>query len=237
MEDNCKGGPWTDLMAREASDPPAISNLIIAESQPVTRYGLSRLFGSQEGYRVLAETGSAPAISPLCVQARTATLLLGLPFPEMSAVKIISQVKKDAPETRILVLGLFVDREVIKLLMQIGIHGLLGKEMALEELLVAARTVADGRNYFSDPAIAALSQPDALSGNRAGSRRSHASLTEREREIFMLIAQMLDTREIATRLHISVRTVENHRRRIMRKLGVNRSAELVRYAAALGMVA
>lgn len=224
-------------MAREASDQPDISNLIIAESQPVTRYGLSRLFGSQGGYRVIAETGSAPAIPTLCMQAKTATLLLGLPFPEMSAVKIIGEVKKHAPETRILVLGLFADREVIKLLMQLGIQGLLGKEMALDELLVATRTVAEGRNYFSDPAIAALSRPDAAPSKRAGPRRNHASLTEREREIFMLIAQMLDTREIAARLHISARTVENHRRRIMRKLGVNRSAELVRYAAALGMVA
>lgn len=224
-------------MAREASDSPALANLIIAESQPVTRYGLSRLFGSQEGFRVIAETGSAPAIPALCAEAGTATLVLGLPFPEMSAVKIIGHVKEEAPETRILVLGLFVDQEVVKLLMQLGIHGLLGKEMALEELLVATRTVAAGRNYFSDPAIAALTRPDALSGNRVGPRRSHASLTEREREIFILIAQMLDTREIAARLHISARTVENHRRRIMRKLGVNRSAELVRYAAALGMVA
>ncbi len=224
-------------MAGEVSDPPVVSSVIIAESQPITRYGLSRLLGSQEGCRVIAETGRAVEIPELCMQAKVATLLLGLPFPEMSAVKIIGEVKKKAPETRILVLGLFVDQEVIKLLMQIGIHGLLGKEMALAELLVATRTVAEGRHYFSDPVIAALTQAGTMPGNRVGPRRNHASLTEREREIFILIAQMLDTREIATRLRISARTVENHRRRIMRKLGVNRSAELVRYAAALGMVA
>lgn len=218
-------------------DPGKIFDIVVTDSQPVTRFGLACLVNQDSRFRVVAETSNSLEIAKLCRHFKPAAVILGLPFPELSALKIIRDVKAASDETRILALGTYAERDMIALLMHSGIDALLNKHVPLEQITAALDTVLDGNTYFNPDAMAAAAM-GRVNGRQTRRRiNGYRELTRREREIFLLIAQTLDTKAIAGQLKISTKTVENHRRRIMRKLGVKRTAEIVRYAAALSMVA
>lgn len=211
-------------------------SVIVADVQPIARFGIVRLLNAHPDFHVMAETGNTSDLLTLCRQVTEAIVILGLPFPEVSGLKLIEKVRAAAPTAQIILLGMHVDKELATQLLQNGVQALLDREASVEELVAAAEAVAAGRAYLNKQALSAVTGKQYRPvGN--GQRKRYRSLTQREREVFVLIAQALSTREISERLDISSRTVENHRRRIMRKLGLHRAVEIVRYAAALELLA
>jgi len=154
-------------------------------------------------------------------------LILDFDISDLNASKIIVECKEEYPEIEILVIGTQCGWKEIKNIRKAGASGFLFKEKDAGELIKAVKKIAKGEHYFCDKASKLISQK---SNNSSSQGREIGALTEREYEILVLICEELTNREIGEKLHISVRTVDAHRRNILQKTGAKNTAGLVKYA-------
>ena len=147
--------------------------------------------------------------------------------------EVYGRVPKDVPKVKVLILSMHNNREYIFRIIQAGAHGYVSKGAATEELVRAIESVCEGEPFFS-PEVARAALTQFVSG--AGKKEPFAQLTQREREVLALIADGQSNKEIANQLGIGVRTIETHRERIMRKLGIHTIAGLTRFAIMSGVI-
>jgi len=160
-------------------------------------------------------------------------VLMDISMPGMNGLTVTEVLRKEAPEVKVLILSVHSNRDYIFRVIQAGAHGYVSKEAPPAELLQAIESVFAGDPFFSEEiARAALSQ-FVSSG---GKKEPFAQLTSREREVLVLIAEGQSNKEIANKLGIGVRTIETHRERIMRRLGIHSVAGLTKYAIANGLI-
>jgi len=153
-------------------------------------------------------------------------------MPGLNGVDAARQIRRDTPETFVLVLSMHASEEHVRPAIRAGATGYLLKGSGLSDLVAAIRAVAAGEGFLS-PAIAKILLRDAQSEEEPSSQ---GPLTGREREILQLVGEGHSSPEIARVLHLSVKTVEGHRSRIMAKLNLHDVAGLVRYAIRVGLV-
>jgi DNA-binding NarL/FixJ family response regulator len=153
-------------------------------------------------------------------------------MPELNGIDATRQIAELAQPPRIIALSMHADRQFVQGMLRAGATGYLLKDSAFEELADAVRRVADGQVYLS-PAIAGVVVESLQSDS--GNGQSDDTLTAREREVLQLMSEGHSTKEIARQLHISVKTVETHRRHVMRKLDIFSVAELTKYAIRNGL--
>jgi DNA-binding NarL/FixJ family response regulator len=146
-------------------------------------------------------------------------------MPKMNGLEAVRQIKISFPELKIIMLTMHEEISYIKNLYEMGVNGYLLKNTTREELEVAIRKVAQGARYFSSDLITSM-----MSAGPENPITEAASLTRREKEIIALIAEELNNSAIAERLHISLETVNSHRKNLLRKLNVKNTAGLVKYA-------
>jgi len=165
----------------------------------------------------------------LAVQAiRPDVAIIDISMPRLSGIEVVRRLKAELPRTRVLVLTMHEEEEYVLHVVRAGAAGYLLKHAATSELLSAVRTLAAGGVHFGPYAAKVLA--DQLQQPQRTHDDPYGALTSREREVLHLVVDGLTTKEIARRLDISVKTAENHRGRILDKLDVRNSAELVRYA-------
>jgi len=151
----------------------------------------------------------------------------------MNGLDVTEMLRKEVPDTRILILSVHSNKEYVFRVIQAGAHGYVSKEASPEELFQAIEAVYAGETYFSaEIAQVALNQL-VTSG---GKKEPFSQLTAREREVLVLIAEGKSNKEIASALNVGVRTIETHRERIMRRLNIHSVAGLTKFAIANGMV-
>jgi len=215
------------------------AEVVVADPYPIVRYGLIRMFSESDALKVIAEASDGEETVRLCSELKPNLLVLDIAMPSMSGIEIVRQVKEMSPETRVLILTVQQQRELISFLMQSGADGFLSKDVSVERIVEAATALAEGYGYFGPGAAQVFTGRDESisgGGRRKRSEEPYDRLTARERQVFQLVAQGRTTREIADILDIRQKTVENHRLRIMRKMKLHRTAELIRYAALKGML-
>jgi two-component system, NarL family, response regulator NreC len=161
--------------------------------------------------------------------------VMDLNMPKLNGVDAIQQVRKLVPSTHVLVLSMHGGEEYVRPAIRAGASGYLLKGAGLTELVKAIRVVLDGEAFFS-PAVAKILLRDARSAEICEEETMSESLTPREREVLQLLAEGLSSPQIARQLHISTKTVEAHRSRIMKRLDIHNIAGLVRYAIRIGLV-
>jgi two-component system, NarL family, response regulator NreC len=204
--------------AREGNEPIRV---VLAEDHASVRRNL-RLLLEGEGVEVIGEAADLPdAIEQVRAQ-RPRVLVLDLRMPSGSSIETIRALREQAPETEIVVLTMDPDVGFAERALDAGAIGFVRKDRADSELAVAVRRAARGDEYVSPLAAASV---EALRRASDGS-----DLSPRETEILRLIALGHTSAEIGTHIHLSRRTVETHRARIYRKLGLSTRAELVAYA-------
>lgn len=214
------------------------AEIVVADPHPIVRYGLIQLFQDQDNMKVVAESGDGEETIRLCEELKPDLLILDIAMPSMSGIEIVRLVKEVSSNTHILVLSIQHQRELITFLMQGGADGFIAKDASIGRISEAATSIAEGYGYF-DPAAAQIvtGKTETMpASRRRRSEEPYDRLTARERQVFQLVAQGRTTREIAEMLDIRQKTVENHRLRIMRKMKLHRTAELIRYAALKGML-
>ena len=187
------------------------------------------------GCRIVGETGDGSAVVATVQSLKPDVVLLDLQLPGMHGLEITRQLKVAAPETRVVVLTMHANEAYVLEAVRGGAYGYVLKEAAGSALVEAVHQAAAGRHYLSPPLSDVVIEAYAKRAT-AGSVDSYETLSHREREVLRLAAQGQSNMEIATTLHISSRTVEAHRAKVMAKLGFDRQTDLVYYAIRKGIV-
>ncbi|RMG62362.1 MAG: DNA-binding response regulator [Bacteroidetes bacterium] len=195
--------------------------------------GLQSLLMGVPDLEVVGEANSGSELLAQLEALRPNVILLDVDMPGMGGRALAAEIRKRAPQIRMLALTMHHERSVIQGMRQAGVHGYLLKNTAQEELLQAIRRVAQGKSYYGHEVAEILLEPPA---EPAGGEVSPAVLTQREREILILVAEGFSNTEIGDQLHISPRTVDTHRTNLMKKLRVRNLAGLIRYAFQQGLV-
>ena len=208
--------------------------ILLADDHTMVRQGLRKVLEERPEWQVVAEAGDGHEAVRLAELHKPDVAVLDVAMPLLNGIEATRRIAKRVPHTRILVLSMYSDEAYVTQMMKAGATGYLLKDSAGVDLLEAVQAVAQGKSYFS-PAVARLMLDD-YARQRGTDDDRYESLSDREREIFQLIAEGKVNKEIATLLFISLSTVETHRARIMEKLDLHSAAEIVLYAVRRGVI-
>ncbi|HTL59474.1 MAG TPA: response regulator transcription factor [Candidatus Limnocylindrales bacterium] len=207
--------------------------VLVVDDHPVVRKGLQACLSKQERLKIVGEAADGDEAMKKAVALAPDVVLMDVSMPRRDGLAVTQALRKEVPTTKVLILSVHNKREFIFRIIEAGAHGYVSKEASPDELLRAIESVHDGATFFSpEVAQAALNQLV----NNGGKKESLAQLTNREREVLILIAEGQSNKEIANRLGIGVRTIETHRERIMRRLNIHSVAGLTKFAIANGLV-
>jgi two-component system NarL family response regulator len=207
-----------------------VIRVAIAEDQRMVREALGTLLAREPDITVVGEAASGPEAIALAQAQRPDVLVLDVGLPGIDGIEVTRTLRQGQPELKVLALSVHNQADVVRRMLQAGAVGYVHKSETVSELVRAIRDVM--RNYvYLSPRITR----HALGEGFGGAARPHELLSRRERQVLALIAVGKRSNEIAARLHISVATVEVHRRNIMRKLSLHTVAELTRYAIREGL--
>jgi len=210
--------------------------ILLADDHTVVRQGLRKLLEERPDWEVIAEAGDGREAVRLAEQHKPDVAILDVAMPLLNGIEATRQITKRVPATRVLVLSMHADEAYVTQILQAGATGYLLKDSADVDLLKAVGEAAQGRSFFS-PAIARVMLDDYVRQLAdKGVTDRYESLSEREREIFQLIAEAKTNKEIAALLNVSPSTVETHRAHIMEKLDLHSAAEIVLYAVRRGVI-
>lgn len=211
-----------------------MKTVLIVEDQTAVREMIAHVIESDPSFNVIAQTGNGQEAYELGVKEQPDLIILDIMLPGINGTELMRKVQKQLKNTRVLVFSGYQTPPLVREMMQAGAHGFVEKTAALSELKAAIQAVAAGGNYFGPEVTKIVHQTLANPDEAAGPTLE--SLTTREREILTLIAQGLTTKDIAARLNLSVKTAENHRANLMRKLNLHNAAALTRFAMEQGLM-
>jgi DNA-binding NarL/FixJ family response regulator len=186
------------------------------------------------GIEVVAEASNGREVLRLVDQHQPDVVMMDISMPELNGLEALARVVLDHPRVRVIMLSMHATEEYVWKALRSGAAGYLLKDADTTELETALKCVAQGGNYIS-PAVSRQSVADYVRRG-GGDNDTLRLLTPRQREVLQLIAEGNSTKEIARKLHVSVKTVETHRMQLMERLGIRDVAGLVRYAIRVGLV-
>ncbi len=207
--------------------------VLVADDHPVVRKGLQSCLAKQERLKIVGEAADGDEAVQKAMTLAPDVVLMDLSMPRLNGLAATEMLRRDAPRIKVLVLSVHNNRDYIFRIIQAGAHGYVSKEASPEELLHAIECVHRGETFFS-PEIAQAALHHLV--QNGGKKEPFSQLTDREREVLVLIAEGQSNKEIANRLGIGVRTIETHRERIMRRLDIHSVAGLTKFAIANGLV-
>ncbi|MCK7594406.1 response regulator [Pseudomarimonas salicorniae] len=208
--------------------------LVVADDHRLVRESLVTVLTASGECRVLGQAGNGPEAVREVVAHQPRVAIIDISMPGLNGIEVVRRLRQEAPATRCLVLTMHEEEEYLLQMVRAGAAGYMVKDRPAIELLEAVRQVANGRAHFGPEAARILAE-QVHRPEHAG-EDPYGTLTNREREVFHLVVEGCTTKEIARRLEISVKTAENHRGKVMAKLGARNSAEIVRYAARKGLI-
>ncbi len=212
--------------------------ILIVDDHPLVREGLISILKSAAGYEVVGQAGNARDAIRMVKNLKPDLVLLDLALPDKSGIELSREIRNISPPTRIMIVSMHSKVEYIVKAFQAGATGYMVKESATEKLLQGIEHVVNGE-YFMDGSVSHRVVEKLMQTPEKEMKITDAAyetLTPREQEITVLLAEGYSAKETAAKLFISPKTVENHRTSIMNKLGLHSTLELVRYAARLGLI-
>lgn len=210
-------------------------SIVLADDHPVVRRGMRSLLESEPDFSVVGEAGDGLEIVRMVERLQPDILLLDLMMPSLSGLEALRIIHQRAPRLRVVVLSMHSNNAFVAEALKNGANGYVLKGSTEEDLVRAVREVAAGKRFLSAP-VTEKAIEAYIEQSRTAEIDPHETLTPREREVLQLAAEGNTSTEIAARLHLSHRTVENHRANLMRKLGIQNQTELVRYALRRGLI-
>jgi two-component system, NarL family, invasion response regulator UvrY len=200
--------------------------ILIADDHAVVREGLKATIQDMPGMGVVAEAKNGQEVLDIVRTHQVDVIILDLTMPGRSGLDTLLHLKREHPELPVLIVTLHSEEQYGRRLLRSGAHGYLSKACAPEQLEAALRVVAQGKKYVT-PTLAEKLATDLVSPQ---SVPPHASLSDREYEILLLIGQGHTPKEVAYRLSLSPKTVMTYRIRILEKLKMKTTADLIHYA-------
>ena len=210
------------------------TKIIIADDHKIMREGLKALIEKQPDMEVAAEAQDGLAVTKLARKLMPQVIIMDIGMPEMNGIDATRQIISENKEIKIIALSMHSDRRFVLEMLKAGASGYLLKDSAFEELVNAVHTVMTGQSYLS-PRITDIVVKEYLHNQPKSESTVFNVLTVREREVLQLLAEGKSTKQIASTLNLSVKTVETHRQQIMDKLEIRTVAELTKYAIREGL--
>jgi len=202
--------------------------LILADDHPLIREGFRSLLSKSEYFEIVAEAESGTDLIEKASEHHPDIVLVDITMPQLNGLQAIERLKEMDSSLKFIILSMHEEREYVLQAIKTGAQGYLLKNVEGEELERAIRTVNDGGKYYSAFVTQILAESISKPENTV-----EAEITLREKEVLQRVANGQSTKQIASELNISIRTVESHRINLLRKLKVNNSAELIRKAIEL----
>lgn len=209
--------------------------ILLAEDHAVLREGLRLVLEMQPDLQVVGEAGDGQEAVEKARALRPDLVLMDIAMPRLNGVEATRRIKRYCPETKVVALTQYQDREYVLPILQAGADGYILKQSDSQELVKGVHAVLCGDAPISPPVARELVELITQPGNH--SEEVEASLTDREREVLILVAEGYTNRQIAEMLGISPKTVDVHRTNLMRKLNLHNRVEVTRYAIRHGLVA
>jgi DNA-binding NarL/FixJ family response regulator len=208
-------------------------SVVVVEDQTAICELIIEMLEARGAYRVLGSTADGHEGLALAKQLKPDILILDILLPGISGLEVLRQLHETQPDLKVLIFSAKSEKQIARGLLKAGVRGYVPKSARLSELRQAVDAVAAGDTWFSETFQKAMA--DALTAPESDVDAKGATLTEREKEIAILLAKSFSSKEVAVKLDISAKTVENHRTNLMRKLGVHDVAGVIRFVVRQGL--
>ncbi len=212
------------------------TTVLIVDDHTLIRDGIRALLESVADIKVVGEAVNGKEALDKVKELIPQVVLMDLAMPIMGGLEATRRIRREFPETKILALTQYDDREYIIPIIEAGARGFISKMAAFSELASAIQAVSQGDSFLSPSAAAALVEECQQKSTVEGERDSYQQLTNREREVLKLVAEGYTAKEIASMLVISLRTAEAYKTSLMRKLNIRNKADLIRFAIRKGVI-
>ncbi len=209
-------------------------SILVADDHGIVREGLRRLIEAEPDLKVIGEAGDGREVLKQVEFLKPEVVVLDISMPRLGGLEALERLRAKHPEVKVILLSVHGDTPFIQSAISLGADGYVLKNGRAAEIVTAIRAVTKGGSYFSP--VVAKEIVEQLRTPPSKNREPFSLLSTREREVLHLIAEGLSAKEVATELQISTKTVEAHRTSLMRKLGVRKATELVRYALRHGLI-
>lgn len=213
-------------------------SILIIDDHPLFREGLKSIIDRDNRFEVIGESSCGKEGFDLAKELKPDLVVVDISLPDMSGIELTRDIRGRLSEARVIIVSMHSKIDYIAEAFQAGATGYVVKESASDRLLQGLWSVAQGE-YFLDSSVSHQVVESLLKFPTKEARITdpdYSALTPREQEVMRLLAEGLSAKEIAEKLFISPKTVENHRSNIMNKLDLHSTMELVRYAARLGLI-
>lgn len=210
--------------------------VLVVDDHTIVRQGLTRLLEEQAGIKVVGEAVNGRKAIDLAKDLNPDVIVMDIAMPRMNGIEAAKRIRKHLPKTKILILSMYSHEHYIHELLETGVSGYLLKDSSGRDIIRAIQAAMKNETYLS-PSISKVLVESYRSPRKVSSQAErYKLLSNREREVFQLIAEGHSTRQVADMLCVSISTIKSHRVKIMDKLEVDTSVKLVRFAIQLGLV-
>ena len=206
--------------------------IAIADDHPIVRSGLKQIIGDEADLQIVGDAANGRKLLEIVRSIKVDVVVLDLAMPGMDGIDVLKQIKAEAPETAVIILTLHPEAQYALRLLRAGADGYVTKASATDELIKAVRKVHMGGKYIGPE----LAERIAFQLDGDAPERPHERLSDREYQVFLMLAAGKTVSEIADKLALSVKTVSTYRTRILEKTHLENNAEITRYAIRAGLI-
>lgn len=208
--------------------------IVLADDHALVRHGLSRALQQEDDMEIVGQADDGPCAVERAKELLPDIIIMDINMPNLNGIEATREIRRQVPGVRVIALSMHSAQLCIREIFRAGAFAYLLKNCEFDELTCAVRTVAEGKTYVS-PSISHVVVEEVVGTEEKSKPTAFSRLTPREREILQLLAEGGTIKRIALRLHVSHKTVEAHRLRIMNKLKIDTAAQLTKYAIQEGL--
>ena len=210
--------------------------ILLADDHTIVRQGLARLLEEEGNFQVVAEATNGRMAIEKALQLKPDIAIMDIAMPLMNGIEATKRIRKQLPDTKVLILSMYSHEHYIQELLETGVSGYLLKESSGYDIIKAIHAAMRDETFLS-PSISKKVVETYLSPRQESTPLERfKQLTNREREVFQLISEGYSTKQIAEMLYVSISTIKSHRANIMEKLGIESAVQLLHFAIQLGLV-